>query len=112
LDDFLEEHNVDNVDIIRMDIEGFEVEAIKGMAKTIENSTPPLSMILEVHGGLFANPRETLEPMLSHLLSARFKPSVFFHWYGKQQDIDSSNLIDKVCSADNWACHLIMDKTD
>jgi len=46
LDSLLEEVKISHVDLIRMDIEGYEVEAIKGMINTLKNSSPYLAMEL------------------------------------------------------------------
>jgi FkbM family methyltransferase len=47
LDSLLGEISVQSVDFIRMDIEGYEVEAIKGMWSTLERSRPRL--MIELH---------------------------------------------------------------
>src|SRR5439155_21909505 len=47
LDAVLDDHNRRSVDLIRMDLEGYEVEVIHGMRKTIENYSPRL--LVEPH---------------------------------------------------------------
>ena len=49
LDAVLDEHNLRSVDLIRMDLEGYEVEVIHGMRKTIENYSPRLLVELHPH---------------------------------------------------------------
>ena len=53
VDDFVREQGIDRVDLIRMDIEGYEVEAFKGMWETIERFKPMIFM--ETHHRVFAN---------------------------------------------------------
>lgn len=46
IDDYLAELNIHSVDVIKMDIEGAEMSALRGMANIIQNS-PKLSLIME-----------------------------------------------------------------
>jgi FkbM family methyltransferase len=46
IDDYLAELNIPRVDVIKMDIEGAEMSALRGMANTIQNS-PKLRLIME-----------------------------------------------------------------
>ena len=48
LDDLIELHDLRPPDFIKMDIEGAEVEAIKGMRRTVERYHP--TMLVELHG--------------------------------------------------------------
>lgn len=49
LDAVLAQHNLCSVDLIRMDLEGYEVEVIHGMVETIENYSPRLLVELHPH---------------------------------------------------------------
>jgi FkbM family methyltransferase len=49
LDALLAQHNLRSVDLIRMDLEGFEIEVIHGMAETFENYSPRLLVELHPH---------------------------------------------------------------
>lgn len=49
LDAALAQHNLRSVDLIRMDLEGYEVEVIQGMVETIENYSPRLLVELHPH---------------------------------------------------------------
>jgi FkbM family methyltransferase len=49
LDALLAQHNIRSVDLIRMDLEGFEIEVIHGMAETLENYSPRLLVELHPH---------------------------------------------------------------
>lgn len=61
LDDLIDSHDLREPDLIKMDIEGGEASAVKGMRKTIERSRPTL--IFELHGRDAA--RGTLEELES-----------------------------------------------
>jgi len=49
LDALLALHKLPSVDLIRMDLEGYEVEVIRGMAETIKNYSPRLLVELHPH---------------------------------------------------------------
>ena len=48
LDDFIENHELKKPDVIKLDIEGGEVLAIKAMRQTLQNAKPIL--LIELHG--------------------------------------------------------------
>jgi len=47
IDDFLNENKIEKVDFIRMDVEGYERQIIKGMEKTLDKYNPMIQ--IEVH---------------------------------------------------------------
>jgi FkbM family methyltransferase len=49
LDALLAQHKLPSVDLIRMDLEGYEVEVIHGMAETVKNYSPRLLVELHPH---------------------------------------------------------------
>jgi FkbM family methyltransferase len=49
LDALLAQHNLLSVDLIRMDLEGYEVEVIQGMTETVKNYSPRLLVELHPH---------------------------------------------------------------
>jgi FkbM family methyltransferase len=46
IDDYVDESKISKIDFIKMDIEGFEIAALKGAAKTIEHFSPKLAISL------------------------------------------------------------------
>ena len=50
MDTFLEELNIDHVDFVRMDVEGYESHIIRGMINTIKKSKPMFQ--IEVHASI------------------------------------------------------------
>jgi len=70
LDKFIENNVYPDIpDLIRMDVEGYESEIIKGMANLL-NSQLPLKLLVEIHFNIL---REKSIPMLKRLKEARFK---------------------------------------
>ena len=51
LDDFLSEHNM-SVDYVRMDVEGYELEIIKGMERVLTSKEAPQGLFIEIHSDL------------------------------------------------------------
>ncbi len=47
IDDYLTQNNIHKIDFIKMDIQGFEMAALKGMEKTLSNN-PEIKMITEL----------------------------------------------------------------
>lgn len=54
LDDFLQTKGMDRVDFIKMDVEGFEEEVLKGAAWMLENLRPRV-ILLEEHGRIYGS---------------------------------------------------------
>ncbi len=73
LDEFLGSEGVSQVNLIRMDIEGYEVQAIKGMKNTLRN-TSSLKLFFEIHNKVFNDPKATIGFLLEQLLTFGFEP--------------------------------------
>jgi FkbM family methyltransferase len=54
LDDFVEENNIPRIDFIKLDIEGVEMDAIKGMERTIARFKPHLTISIYHNQGFDA----------------------------------------------------------
>jgi FkbM family methyltransferase len=76
LDEFVEENNIKAVNFMRMDIEGFEVNALRGMRKTLQNSPSPLKLMIEVHNKFFDDIEKDLLPAFQELFDMGFKVKV------------------------------------
>ncbi len=57
----------DRVDLVKMDIEGFELEALKGMAEICARSEPPM-LIVECSGGRQNSFGRGSDPIFDHLI--------------------------------------------
>jgi FkbM family methyltransferase len=64
LDDWCEDHGVSQVDLIKLDVDGHEMQALRGGLRTLDKNRPPL--LMEAGAWHFTRPDEN--PL--HLLSA------------------------------------------
>lgn len=95
IDEFLKDK--EKIDMLRMDIEGYEVEAFKGMSDTLKN-VDSLIIALEVHPQLFKNPQDTIGKLMSELIQLGFEPMYMVSSMGdKLIDVSSENLSEIVC---------------
>lgn len=72
LDQFLQNQNIDKVDVIKMDVEGAEPLVFKGMSQTIAKNKN-LQIIIEYSPYLYDNPREFTEYLFSEFTVKRIK---------------------------------------
>jgi len=72
IDEFLKDRKT--VDLVRMDIEGYECEAIDGMMETLRRSGHPKKMLIEVHPHFYDQNRDFVS-RLAKLRELGFKPS-------------------------------------
>ena len=105
IDDFLEKENVHNVNLIRMDIEGHEINAIK-----LRKSPSPIKLVIEVHNKLFNNLEKSLTPTFEKLLLFGFKPKVLIAKKDIFHNIKNEEFIRILCSYKTICCHLLMEK--
>lgn len=110
LDEFLDKEGVNQVNFIRMDIEGYEVEAIKGMINTLKNTLPPLKLFFEVHNGVFNEPEVTIGPLLKQLLTIGFEPKYIILADDVLHDISRNNFVQVVCSYKYEYPHILLEK--
>lgn len=93
LDEFLEDKRP--VDYIRMDIEGYEIEALEGMNRVL-GSNRPLTLYFELHPIFLKNPMRIAEK-LKELIDLEFKPIAVVHKDGFELiPCKTDNLIETV----------------
>ncbi len=63
IDEYCKANSISNVDLIKMDIEGHEEEAYKGMVSTVKES-PNISLLIEFTKDSYSNPKEFYETLL------------------------------------------------
>ena len=73
LDTFLDELNIDHVDFVRMDVEGYEFHIIQGMKDTIQKSKPMFQ--IEVHASLLG--KEGTQNFLKHFQNLGYEAKYY-----------------------------------
>jgi len=63
LDAYCQDHNIKQVDLIKMDIEGYEEKAYAGMERVVQNS-PNLIMFVEFTKDSYENPKRFYDQMV------------------------------------------------
>lgn len=73
IDDYLDEHGdcAQTVNIVRMDVEGYEANVLKGMERVIEENGP-LLLFIELHAS-FLREKGELDPLLDFLDEKEFE---------------------------------------
>lgn len=111
LDDFVEQEGIKQINMIRMDIEGYEVEVIKGMLKTLKNTPSPLKLFFEIHNKVFKNPEITIGALLEQLLHFGFKPKyIILPNQRILHDVNKDNFVQKACSYKSICPHVLLEK--
>jgi len=72
LDDFTTDNKIGTIDFLRMDVEGYETEIIKGGLKTLKAMPKGAYLAIEVHAGLFKD-RKPIIAMLDKIHRVGFK---------------------------------------
>lgn len=73
IDKFVEENGISNLALIKVDVEGFETEVIRGAVSTLERISPDL--FVEIYGGVCSNPDP--EGTVKLITSLGYKAYVF-----------------------------------
>jgi len=81
VDLFVQEQQIENVNFIRMDVEGFETEIIKGAIHTLTNHRP-LKVFMEVHP-FFAEDPTPFAEMVSTIYSCGLHAKFIGHYTGE-----------------------------
>ncbi len=63
LDEYCKMNKIDKIDLIKMDIEGFEEQAYRGMRKIVKAS-PEITMFVEFTAGAYEQPKKFFQTML------------------------------------------------
>ncbi len=102
IDDCLEQLDIQQVDVVKMDIEGAEIGALRGMQKTIQQS-PNLALIMEYNPSALQsfdlNPRDALQEVMDmgfHRLQVIQEDGSLLDWTNTPDKID--NLTDELMS--------------
>ena len=93
-----------------MDIEGYEVEVIKGMINTLKNTPPPLKLFLEIHNKVFDDPKTPIGFLLEQLLTFDFKPKAVILPDTILHDINKVKFVQTVCSYRSICPHILLEK--
>lgn len=112
IDEFVKREGIKQINFIRMDIEGYEIEAFKGMTKTLKNTTPPFKLFIELHTKFFDSPEITVVPLLKKLFSFGFKPKHLIIRNEKKtiDNLGEDAFINTVCSYKFDCPHIFLEK--
>lgn len=114
VDSFIKENKITRIDFIRMDVEGFEIEIIKGMAETLR-TMPELKVMIEFHYSHFESPREIYQPVFKQIMDAGLDPKIIIARKADQviRDVtryDLADRIDEIDGAANDCPHVLFEK--
>jgi len=76
LDDIARRHGITQVDLLRFDIEGYEVEMIEGAQEVLRVMPAGSWMFAELHPRCFKHPVRDFQPTVENIIGHGFKP-----WY-------------------------------
>ena len=95
IDEFLKDKR--NVDLIRMDIEGYEIRTIKGLLNTIKKSKKPMKLFIELHPVDFKD-NKLISKFVKDLLKLNPKLLYLVNTDGtKFLNFNKNNLIKVIC---------------
>ena len=87
LDRFVQSNCIGKIDMLRMDIEGFETKAIAGAHYVLEKLMKRGScFFLEIHPVYHKYPEEEYKDMIEYIMSLGFVPYRDIRWHGKNLD--------------------------
>lgn len=110
LDEFLKREKIIQPNLIRMDIEGYEIEAIQGMMNTLRNSRSPLILFFEIHNKLFEEPGNIISPLLKQILLFGFQPEYLIVKSKVINGINRENFVETLCSFKQDCPRIILSK--
>lgn len=99
-DNLLEETDIDTVDAIKMDLEGYEVEVLKGCRQIFSRSGSPLKLFMEVHQEYLSEGE--LKACFNDLFEQGFEPAALIeHEYGPiERGLFMDAFVRRVCEAE------------
>ena len=72
LDDFVDKYAIGKIDLLRMDVEGAEIEIIAGGKETINNMSKGSYLVIEIHSSCIKI-KERIASMIDNIFGAGFK---------------------------------------
>jgi len=94
IDNFLKDKR--DIDLIRMDIEGYEIKIIEGLINTIKKSKKPIKLFIELHPIVFRD-NKVISNFVNVLLDLNLKPLCLVNTAGtKLLDFNQENLIETI----------------
>lgn len=95
MDNFLK--NKRDIDLIRMDIEGYEIKVIKGLISAIEKSRKPIKLFIELHPSVLKEDK-MISKFVKDLLNLNLKPLYLVSTDGaKLLNFNKNDLIKIIC---------------
>lgn len=104
-DEFVSNSGITNIDVVRMDLEGYETEVIQGMEKTLTEVSSPCYLFIETH-----NFSDGYVEMAETLESHGFELVVFTDKDGHESFSEVENGLQDVFQYHDRATHLIIKK--
>ena len=91
LDRYFEEHPVQKIDLIKLDVDGYELDVIKGASKTLSRYQPKIILELAPH---VQEEKQQLEDLLFELKSANYRLEDLTN---KKSIAMKRDVIEKIC---------------
>ncbi|WP_458207728.1 FkbM family methyltransferase [Haladaptatus sp. NG-SE-30] len=108
LDDFLPERGVTDIDAVRMDVEGHEIEVLDGMAELLQKASSPCKVMVEFHNIIFDDAKATIGNSVQDLLDLGFEPMALIDG-GEHVPFDREEFVETLCSYDSCP-HVLIKK--
>ena len=108
--DFLSKESLNKINLIRMDIEGYEVEVINSMLDILRNMPSPIKLFFEIHNKVFDNPEVTVGALIEQLLCLGFKPKYIVLPEKILENVSRSKFVQTMCSYRYLCPHIMLEK--
>lgn len=107
LDEFVSMNDIETVNAIRMDLEGFETEVIDGMSKLLAETTSPCWVFLEVHNKLLDNHEQVVGRLVNKYLDHGFEPTALLIG-NKPVEFERETFLETLLSYESSCPHVIL----